>query len=96
MSTCALGGNIYFLNKTGGNPGLNLSSEGHSADQGERHQNGGKEAEETMGDLRFHNHITFLFFCFVELFWKCLAEMIAGKFAYHIGILLYQDALVKR
>ena len=65
--------------RTGGNPGLNLSSEGHSADQGERHQNGGKEAEETMGDLRFHNRITFQLFCFVELFWKSYVGMIAGK-----------------
>ena len=33
--------------RTGGNPRLNLSSEGHGADQGERHQDGGEEAEET-------------------------------------------------
>ena len=39
--------------RTGGNPRLNLSSEGHGADQGERHQDGGEEAEETMGNLGF-------------------------------------------
>ena len=50
--------------RAGGGPRLNFSSEGHGADQGERHQDGGEEAEETMGNFRFHNHITFLYLSF--------------------------------
>ena len=71
--------------RAGGNPGLNLSSKGHGADQGERHQNGGKEAEETMGGLRFQIVSPFNFlFCGTAL--EKLRRDDCWEAAYHTGI----------
>ena len=49
----AIGCALTIAIRASRNPRLNLSSERYGADQGERYQDGGEEAEETTGDLGF-------------------------------------------
>lgn len=76
--------------RAGGCPRLNFSSERHSADQGERHQ-GGEDAEEMVGNLHFHNHITFLYLSFCGAILEMLCWDDCWKTAYHTGISSYYN-----